>query len=270
MPPDRMRRGIVLLAALVALGVVGTMLIAGYYAARAAQERGAAAARTTQLSAEADGAVADLVAAWDSAARFRQWPGASHELALQPVDPGASGRAWITRLSRDLYWINVHVADVADSALAGRAGALVLVREPVLDLPPDSGAIDPVVLAELAASAAVRIAPGASIRAPTAGLAYAQGSISINGGVGSGVLVVDGGVAFVAPTTFHGLIVATGSIEIASPGVVVTGGAIAAGGLSTNSLYDMELRSDSGVIADARWHAGRVEIVPGPSQPWVH
>ena len=270
MPPDQGRRGIVLLAALVALGVVGTMLIAGYYAARAAEERGAAAARTTQLAAEADGAVADLVAAWDSAARFGQPPGASYQLPLRPADPRTSGRAWITRLSRDLYWADVRIADVADSSLAGRAGALLLVLEPLRHLPPDSGVVDSLVLAKLAASAGLRIAAGASLQAPTAGLAYAPGSISITGGAGSGVLVVRGSIVFNAPATFRGLIVATGSVEVASPGVAVTGGVIAVGGQSSKSLYDIELHSDSSVIADAEWHAGRVGIVPGPSRPWVH
>ncbi len=117
----------VLLAALVVLGVVGTLLVAGYFAERERWAVRLVAGRSAQLRAAADGAVVDAMAQWDSAARFRQLAGTTESL------PGPwSGAAWpvvghVTRLSTWAYRVAVRASDAGDSSLfAWRAHVLIV------------------------------------------------------------------------------------------------------------------------------------------------
>ncbi len=120
----------VLLAALVVLGVVGTLLVAGYFAERERWAVRLVAGRSAQLRAAADGAVVDAMAQWDSAARFRQLAGTTEWL------PGPwSGTAWpvagrITRLSPWAYRVAVRASDAGDRSLSAWRGRVLVVDAP--------------------------------------------------------------------------------------------------------------------------------------------
>ncbi len=119
-----------MLAALVVLGVVGSLLVAGYFVERERWAVRLVAGRSAQLRAAADGAVVDAMAHWDSAARFRQLPGATDTLpgpwftAAWPL----AGR--VTRLSTWTYRVAVRAADLRDSSLIAWTGRLIYVDAP--------------------------------------------------------------------------------------------------------------------------------------------
>ncbi len=122
----------VLLASLVVLGIVGTLLVAGYFAERERWAARLVAGRSAQLRAVAEGEVVDAIAQWDTATRFRQPPGSTASL------PGAwNGTAWpvtgsgrVTRLSTWAYRVAVLATDARDSALTAWAARLIMVDAP--------------------------------------------------------------------------------------------------------------------------------------------
>ena len=265
MTNDRARRGIVLLTALVVLGVVGTMLVAGFYAARAEQQYGQVALRADQLDAEADGALVGLLVAWDSSARFRQAVGTTDGVIIQPSNAATTADAWITRLSERSYWLSVRYADRIDSALVVRGAALVEVRAPEFVVAGDTAA-DPaapggVPMHDFAVAASRTIFAGYSGPAPVGNLVFAEGSITLTGGAGSGVLVVDGSVTLAGPLSFRGVIFAAQGFKVTTDGVWVDGLMLSGAKDSGKPLHSIALLYDSLLVAGAEWHAGAVRFV---------
>ncbi|MGH7689966.1 MAG: hypothetical protein ACREN3_10205, partial [Gemmatimonadaceae bacterium] len=130
MRPESTRRGVALLAALVVLGIVGTLLIAGYFAEREQWAARLVAGRSAQLRAAVEGAVIDAMAQWDSAVQFRQPPGGTARL------PGPwNGTEWpvtgnVTRLSTWVYRMAVRATDEVDSSLVASSARLLIVDAP--------------------------------------------------------------------------------------------------------------------------------------------
>ena len=256
--------------ALLVLGVVGTLLVAGFYAARTEQQYGKVALRADQLDAESDGALVGLLAAWDSAARFRQNVGATDALAVPSTSSGAMTEAWITRLSARGYWLSVRFADRLDSALVTRAGALVEVRAPEFVVAGDTAA-DPanpggVPIQDFAATASRTLLAGYVGAVPVGNLVFAEGAIVLTGGVGSGLLMVDGSVTLTSPLSFRGVIFATQGFTVTTGGVLIDGLLLSGVKTTGKELYSMDLRPDSLFVAGAEWHAGSVKFVLGGRQ----
>ena len=130
MRPERARRGVVLLAALVVLGVVGTLLTAGYFVERERWAVRLAAGRSAQLRAAAEAAAADALAQWDSAARFRQPPGSTEALPgpWSASESRLSGR--VTRLSTWSYHVALRATDLRDDSLSARSASVMYVDAP--------------------------------------------------------------------------------------------------------------------------------------------
>lgn len=128
MRPDR--RGVALLMALLVLAVAGTFIVAGFYAARSDDRADRLAFRVAQLDAAGQGAVAVLVATWDSAARFAQAVGTSAPVALPAPDVDTEIRVRLLRLSTYLYMAAVRVRDARDTAVAAAGSSLLRVEAP--------------------------------------------------------------------------------------------------------------------------------------------
>lgn len=120
----------VLLVALVVLGVIGTLLVASYFAQRERWAVRLVAGRSAQLRAGARGAAAYVRTGWDSAARFRQAPGSTAALGGSWRGVVGTVEARVTRLSVWSYRAVVWVTDARDTALAARASALLTVAAP--------------------------------------------------------------------------------------------------------------------------------------------
>lgn len=98
----------------------------------------------------------------------------------------------------------------------------------------------------LTGRASVRYAPGSSVTAGEHALAWAQGDLTLSGGAGRGMLLVDGRLTLAGPLTFTGLIVARGGVATSSDGVVITG------------LLVSTARNGSAVMPVALTHAAEV------------
>jgi len=72
----------------------------------------------------------------------------------------------------------------------------------------------------------------------------ANGSLAVDGGVGQGLLLVDGDLSLEGGARIHGLVIATGRLRL-SGGAVLTGMAIGLGGV--------EIESGSRVVASRAW-----------------
>ncbi len=136
MPPSPVpeRRGFALLLALLTLGVAGTFLVAGFYAARSDERADRLARRVAQLDGANASALAELGARWDSAARFAQPVGATAEMPVAAPDAGADTRVRITRLSMFLYLAAARSRDRHDTTVAAGATALLRVQAPIFAL----------------------------------------------------------------------------------------------------------------------------------------
>jgi hypothetical protein len=121
---------VVLLAALMVLGVVGTLLVASYFTARRSWERHRVGERAAQLHAAADGVAVMVEADWDSAARFRQAPASAAPIPAPWSGAGWRAAAVVTRVSFWTYRASVRVNDARDTSLAAPAASLLIVRAP--------------------------------------------------------------------------------------------------------------------------------------------
>ena len=74
----------------------------------------------------------------------------------------------------------------------------------------------------LAASADVVLQAGASMEAPS-GVVHAMGDLTLVGGAGEGVLIVEGRLTLAGPVSFAGLIIARGGIVATAGGAEISG-----------------------------------------------
>lgn len=125
------RHGVALLLALLVLGVAGTFLVAGFYAARTTADAYRLALRMAQLDGESELAAASLVATWNPEARSTQGIASTAEVPADAGDPDATSRAWLTRVSPRLYLATVRVRDRRDTTIDARASVLLRVAAPV-------------------------------------------------------------------------------------------------------------------------------------------
>lgn len=124
----------------------------------------------------------------------------------------------------------------------------------------------------LAARAEVRLAPGADVAASDHALVWAQGDLTLRGGAGSGVLLVEGRLTVLGPLTFSGVIVARGGVVTAADGAAITGyvASTARSGATPAAvalLHAMELRASRCVAIHALLAA--VPPVPVHGRAWA-
>jgi hypothetical protein len=255
----------------VALALVGTMLMAGYFAAQADLAQGRATVRVAQLDAGAAALTSILPSTWDSAARFSQPIGSTQPISTAATLDHFVTRGWVSRISRTTYRVTVLVRDAADSSLSSRAVVLLHVRGPAIrdsfaeDLTGDPLAgISP---AELRARAGLVLPAGSALEAPTCNICLGAGPLELTGGTGRGLLVVEGALRITGPVTWQGAIFATGGVEIESPGVLVVGALLSGRRISAKSISHLTLRADSALLAAVSWHAGSAEF-PGARWWW--
>jgi hypothetical protein len=317
------RRGVVLLAILAVLAVVGTLLVASYFAERARWADRQVASRSVRLRGETGTAVVDAVAQWDSAARFAQPVGTTEPLAGPWPSVPWPAQGVVTRLSPWSYRVAVRLHDPRDSTLWGAAAALLSVDAPRFVLvgalvadgdvagagsfsafAPDSAVAaacgagtdsgtgiaiapghtgppgsttDPVAGADstyavfggvsydTAAAGAELVLPGGSrIAAPVANTTHALGDLTLTGGSGSGLLLVDGSLTVAGDVSYRGVVVAARGVVVSEGEWRLSGMALSGPGdpsvdVKPNAAF--ELWSDPCAVLAAEWHAGRLKFV---------
>ncbi|MDE3151694.1 MAG: hypothetical protein KGL93_05555 [Gemmatimonadota bacterium] len=211
----------VLLAALVVLGVAGSLLAASFFAERERWSTRLVAGRADQLHGIAEQQRVALRAGWDTAARFAQLPEST--VALSPV--AVAGTAvvdrWISRLSAWTYRGVVSARDVRDSSLDAVMAATLLVDAPRF-----------AALGALVARGDVRVDGGLTTAAPDSAAAVAcdAGPVSVPGVVmAPGAIGPDGAVEVAAAgddSTYHLFGGVTVDTLAARAGIRLPGGAV--------------------------------------------
>lgn len=127
---------------------------------------------------------------------------------------------------------------------------------------------------ELAERAAARFSQGALVAAGEHPLAYAEGDLTLRGGVGSGVLLVEGRLTLGGALHFTGLIVARGGITTAGDGAVIEGLLVSAardgpapGSAAVSLRHAMEVRASR--CAASRAAVAAVRPVPVHGRAWA-
>ena len=108
------------------------------------------------------------------------------------------------------------------SSVDGLLPSLTIDRNPAAVDSASLSHIGALSIATLAASADVVLAAGTSIQLPS-GVVHALGDLTLAGGAGQGVLLVDGRLTLAGPVVFVGVIVARGGIQSAADGSDITG-----------------------------------------------
>lgn len=104
----------------------------------------------------------------------------------------------------------------------GLPSSLTIQRSLAADDPTLLSHIGSLATATLAASADVVLPAGATVPAPL-GVVHASGDLTLVGGAGQGVLLVDGLLTLAGPVSFAGLIVARGGIVTTADGADISG-----------------------------------------------
>lgn len=122
-------------------------------------------------------------------------------------------------------------------------------------------------LNDLAARASRELPAGVSASAPTGGISLAQGDLTLTGGEGSGVLIVQGRLMLDGPVVFRGVVIVLGGLEARSTGSLFEGlvlvDAASSPAVVANDHALVTVRFDPCVVSATTWHAGRVTRVNG-------
>jgi hypothetical protein len=136
----------------------------------------------------------------------------------------------------------------AAASLTSVDGALPSVSVARRSPSPDSSALADfggLSLNALAASADIVLPVGATIPSPS-GLVHAAGDLTVTGGAGRGVLIVDGRLTLTGPGSFVGLVLARGGVTTGGDGFELTGsiraGTAGAGGTAMQLVHQFVLR----------------------------
>lgn len=121
-----MNRGAALPVTLLMLALASAMAAGGAYVARTLATSARVAQRGTELEPQAEHAIVNAVAAWDTAARSEQPIGAVAEITPSSAAPG-DVRVWVTRLADRTYWLVAEANSVSKPVLRRRLGLLVRV-----------------------------------------------------------------------------------------------------------------------------------------------
>lgn len=180
--------------------------------------------RDAGLDAAAGFGLATVIDEWRPRSIGTLAVGASIAFPVVVSGVPASVTVSVTRVGADVFWV---ATEAAGAGGAVRRENLILRRrmpDPQALLAEDStkvGALGFLAVDSIAATADVLLA-GAVLSAPS-GLVHALGNVTIVGGKGAGILLVDGVLTIAGPLQYEGIIVATGGVSVTTVGVSITG-----------------------------------------------
>ena len=126
------RRGIALLAAIIALAIVAALLTAAFFSALEADRSVLLVERQAGLRAIAGRALEIALSQWNTAARVAQAVGSTATVPSPPAVGNARTRVWVTRISPHAFWLYARVADDRDTTANAGAGMVVTLVAPRL------------------------------------------------------------------------------------------------------------------------------------------
>jgi hypothetical protein len=138
----------------------------------------------------------------------------------------------VTRIAADVFWVSSEAA--AEGGAVRRENLILRRRVPdaAAVIAEDSANVTSLgflSVDSIAASADRQLSAGAILDSPTGGVTHVSGNATLTGGLGHGILIVDGRLAITGPVTFEGLVIVKGGISVTASGVMVSGLVRAAG-----------------------------------------
>ncbi|HET9424603.1 MAG TPA: hypothetical protein VFO55_04455 [Gemmatimonadaceae bacterium] len=189
--------------------------------------------RDARLSAGAAYGLGSVIDEWVPRSLGELTRGATTEFGLGVPGLPITLRVFVTRLDDEVFWV-VSEATTNDGAVR-RENLIVRLSLPHADslLAADSADVSllgHLVVDSLAAHADTRL-PGGTAWSVADGITHAAGDLTVTGGSGRGVLIVDGRLSIVGAFRFTGVIVVRGGMETYASGTAVAGLLRAAGEL---------------------------------------
>lgn len=214
---------IVIVMALVSL--IAILAVATLSLTSRLQQRSVVAVRDVQLDGAASHGLASVILEWRSRSLGSSSVGATREFSVVVAGSPISVTAYVTRVSREIFW-TVAEARSADGSTR-RENLIFRQRMPDADsiVGEDSSNVTrlgTVAIDSIAGTADLTLQAGASWFARS-GVVHALGDLSVEGGGGEGILIVEGRLSIVGPLDYYGLIIARGGIMASGNSATLTG-----------------------------------------------
>lgn len=219
------RRGMALAATLGVLSLISILAVATLSLSGRLLQGSSLAVRDARLDGAAGFGLASVSQEWRSRRLGILAPGSSAELTVAVNWVPASVAVTVTRIGPDLFWV---VSQATGSDGSSRRENLVLrarIPDPVAVLAEDSSNVASLaflMVDSLAATADLVLSSGTQATVPT-GVVRAAGDLTLTGGSGEGILIVEGRLTVIGPLYYRGIIISRGGISVASGGVQVSG-----------------------------------------------
>lgn len=227
----RPRHGLAIVTAIALVSLIAILAVAILSLTSRVKQRSSLALRDVQLDGAASFGLSAILLEWRSRSLGGPAVGSTGEFMVVVPGSPVSVTAYVTRISREILW-GVAEARAADGS--SRRENLIL-RQPIPDIDSvvaeDSSNVT--MLGALAIDSIARTAdftmPAGAAWVARGGVVHALGDLTIEGGDGEGILIVEGRLSIVGPLDYYGLIIARGGIA-ASGGARLTGCYRASGG----------------------------------------
>lgn len=220
----RPRDGMALVATIAVVSLVAILGVATLSLSGRIRQESALSFRDARLNAAAAFGLGSVAVEWRARSLGVMGPGATTQFDVDVPRSSSSVTVSVTRLGGDVYWA---VAEARSADGSVRRENLVL-RLPIpstaalLRDSSDVRSLGGVVVDSLASTAETTLAAGASWLAAD-GVTHAQGDLTVVGGSGRGILIVEGRLLISGAFTYTGVVVVRGAIEVEGPGASVAG-----------------------------------------------
>lgn len=227
----RPRTGMAIVTAIALVSLIAILAVATLSLTSGLQQRSVLAVRDVQLDGAASYGLAAVLLEWRSRSLGTSAVGATREFAVVVAGSPISVTAYVTRISREIFWTVVEARATDGST---RRENLILRRQvPHADsvIEEDSSNVTrlgTVAIDSIAGTADFTLPAGASWFARS-GVVHARGDLALEGVSAEGILIVEGRLSIVGPLDYYGIIIARGGIE-ASGGANLTGAFRVSGG----------------------------------------
>ncbi|MEO5568305.1 MAG: hypothetical protein ABIR92_07420 [Gemmatimonadaceae bacterium] len=228
----RPRTGMAIVTAIAIVSLIAILAVATLSLTSGLQQRSVLALRDAQLDGAASYGLASVLLEWRSRSLGSSAVGATREFAVVVTGSPMVATAHVTRVSPEIFWAVVEARATDGST---RRENLILRRQmPNADSVVGEDSSNVTRLGRIAidaiAGAADFILPAGASWVAGSGVVHARGDLTIEGGTGEGILIVEGRLAIVGPLEYSGLIIARGGIEASGGGATLTGSFRVSGG----------------------------------------
>jgi hypothetical protein len=220
---SRARPGMALAVTIGVVSLIAILAVATLSLAGRLVQTSSLGLRDARLDAAAAFGLSSVTDEWRQRQCGRLAVGATVSFDVSPGGVPVAVAVTVTRIAPELFWV---VAEASDAGISRRENLVLRTRLPdPTSLLNDSANVETLGTVEVdsvAAAADVQLASGA-MEHVTNGVVHARGDLTLVGGTGTGMLIVEGRLIITGPLSYEGVIVARGGISVVVPGVTITG-----------------------------------------------